>query len=189
MTTRHSPPQLRVITGGMAEERRIGGVSIQLAALEALAPALDAVVVEEDTFLVLGAEQTIREPAEDYAELQRELTEFIPPQPGSVLLRSGRQLELLAIVHDLERTPSWRREWIAAAIDQVLELAQQRRLKTLAMPLLGSVHGRFPAAQFIELLHDALERRRPAFPQTLWLAMPRAQIAAVLDLLEQDIQR
>ncbi len=189
MTTRHSPPQLRVIPGGMAEERRIGGVSIQLAALEALAPALDAVVVEEDTSLVLGAELTIREPAEDFSELQRELAEFTPPQPGSVLLRKGRQLELLAIVHDLEHTPSWRREWIAAAVDRVLDLAQQRQLKTLAMPLLGSVHGRFPAAQFLTLLRDTLERRRPAFPQTLWLAMPRAQIAAVLDLLEQDIQR
>lgn len=189
MTTRHSPPQLRVITGGMAEERRIGGVSIQLAALEALAPALDAVVVEEDTFLVLSAETTLREPVEGYTELQRELAQFTPPQPGSVLLRSGRQLELLAIVHDLERTPSWRLEWITAAVDKVLDLAQQRQLKTLAMPLLGSVHGRFPAAQFLTLLRDTLERRRPAFPQTLWLAMPRAQIAAVLDLLEQDIQR
>lgn len=167
----------------------MGGVAVQIAALEALAPALDGVVVEEDTYLVLSADTTIREPAEKLSEVQQELQAFTPPVPGSVLTRKGRPLQLLAVVHDLEQTPSWREEWIATALEKVLDLAQQRQLETLAMPLLGSVHGRFPARLFIALLRATLERRRPSFPHTLWLALPRKQIASVLKLLEQDIQR
>ena len=151
--------------------------------MDSTIPALDAVVIEEDTFLVLSAEPIMHEPTQSLEELERELMEFSPPQPGSVLMRPGNPAELLAIVHELDHSPTWREEWIAAAIDAVIERAQQHQLRRLAMPLLGTIHGRFPARRFIALLRSALERTQPNYPRELWLAVPRQDLGTVRGLL------
>ena len=183
MAPQQHRPHLRLIRGGLDSRCTIGGVTVHLAAMEATVPHLDAVVIEEDTFLVLSAEPSLREPAESLDELERELMEFSPPTPGSVLVRGGTPLELLAIVHELDQTPSWREEWIAAAIEGILDVAQHHRLQVLAMPLLGTIHGRLPARRFITLLRTALEGRKPQYPHELWLAVPRQDLGTVRGLL------
>ncbi len=180
--TQHRP-QLRLIRGGLDSRCIIGGVAVHLAAMEAIIPRLDAVVIEEDTFLVLSAEPTLQEPAQSLDELERELMEFSSPAPGSVLVRGGTPVEMLAIVHELDQSPSWREEWIATALENILDLAQQHRLRILAMPLLGTIHGRLPAQRFIALLRAALEHREQPFPTELWLAVPRQDLGTVRRLL------
>lgn len=185
MPAKSSTPRLRLITGGMATRWRVGNVAIGLAALEAPIPPLDAVVIEDDTFLVLGAAPIIREPAQEIQEIERELLDFEPPAPGSVLVRRGKPLELLAIVHELEHTPSWRAEWVAAALKGVLQQAAQHQLKTVAMPLLGTVHGRLPEREALGLLFDALGHTAHSYPQELWLAVPRERLSVIRHLLDE----
>lgn len=180
-----SSPRLRLIAGGLATRWRVGTVAVGLAALEAPIPPLDAVVIEDDTYLVLGAAPIIREPTQGLEEIQHELSAFEPPPPGSVLVRRGRPLELLAIVHELEHTPSWRPEWIESALQGVLQQAARHRLGTLAMPLLGTVHGRMAEREVLQMLVNTLRQQPRHYPHELWLAVPRERLSAIRCLLDE----
>jgi hypothetical protein len=71
-------------------------------------------VEEQDTALVLSKPGIITE-LDDKPTwfLANKLESQSLLQAGSVFKRAGNPLRLLAIVHDLDREPSWRSEWIA----------------------------------------------------------------------------
>lgn len=131
---------------------------------------LDALVVEDDRELILGAAPTVSDPGESLDGLVRAVTESRPGRtPGEVVLRGGAPLRLHAVVHDLERDPSWRREWVAAAWVAALGAAERRACRSLATPLLGRVHGRLPERESLGALAEALERCDPRGLERLWL--------------------
>lgn len=184
-----SPHTLRVITGALSRSTLIGRTRVSVAPFTARVPELDVVVVEEDTWLVLSTSPELEAPVESMDRVMGELQRFEPPQPGTVRVRRGQPLELVAIVHDLEQTPSWREEWIATALERVLNITRRKRLKRLAMPLLGSVHGRFPPERFVALLRQWLEREFPEHPEHLWLVTETArvrQVSALLGITQDD---
>jgi hypothetical protein len=89
--------------------------------------------------------------------------------PGSVVVQPGPPLRLLAVVHDLAREPSWREEWIDAALAGVMREVRKRQVRALALPVLGARHGRMPASAFAGLLRRALEAETPPSLARLWL--------------------
>ena len=111
--------------------------------------------------------------------------------PGSVLVRAGRPLLLRAVVHDLDRDPSWREGWIAAALQEVLLHCERLKIGGLALPRLGTIHGRLPPARALQLTWEALLAARAALPRRLWLLLPASQIEATrarLDALVASIE-
>jgi hypothetical protein len=131
---------------------------------------VDAVVREEDTYLVLSARNEVSKHAEHPIRLFEELHGLEPQAPGSAVLRPGDPATILAVVHDLGREPSWQKEWIERALDEVLSLTRARDLRSLAMPILGSVHGRLPIEEGRELIVNALWRARGGGLRRLWLS-------------------
>ena len=128
-----------------------------------------AVVREEDVQLVLAAVRDSRPPRESLRELERAAAEAAGHAPGSVVVRPGRPLCLLAIIHDVDREPSWREDWIVDATRAVFVEAHWRGLTRIAMPLLGTVHGSLAPVRAAELLLAALERPGVEWPETLWI--------------------
>jgi len=111
-----------------------------------------------------------------------------PQTPGSVLVKGKRPLRLLAIVHDLNQDPSWREEWIANALDRILAEAETRRLRSIALPFLGTLHGSLEKQRFVVLLRDALERNPAIHLERLWLVVPEGSSSKILDILESNSQ-
>ena len=149
--------------------RRIGAVAIVVAPACAAPFEVEAVVYEEDTFLVLSAAAEVSEPE---AARERVLAEAYGAEaiaPGSVVVRIGEPLRLLAVVHDLGRSPSWREEWVAAALLAALRESEARRLHSLSLPLLGRVHGQLEVERFLTLLHQALDHAQTHHLERLWL--------------------
>jgi O-acetyl-ADP-ribose deacetylase (regulator of RNase III) len=111
-----------------------------------------------------------------------EAHEAEPAPPGTVVARPGEPLLLLAVVHDLAQDPTWREEWIGAALAGVLREVRARRVRALALPVLGARHGRMPPAAFAGLLRAALESDAPPSLARLWLqaAGETEELAAVL---------
>lgn len=128
-----------------------------------------AIVREEDVQLVLSASLDPTPPRESLEALERAAASAAGHTPGSVVVRGGRPLLMLAIIHDVDRDPSWREDWIVAATVAVLREASWRGLTRVAMPLLGTVHGGLAPARAAALLVAALERPGVAYPGTLWL--------------------
>ncbi len=149
--------------------------------------APEAVTAEEDTFLVLSAVPEVREPHARRLRVVHEAFTAEPAEPGSVVVRPGRPLRLLAVVHDLSQDPSLREEWVASALESALREADARGARTLAMPLLGRTHGGLAPEEFVALLRSALERRAPRHLERLWLVTEEGDLDEVRALLETNL--
>lgn len=181
------PHPFRLIRGGRATVRT-AGVEIVVAPPTTPPFTVDAVVREEDSFLVLSADPVIREPVEHPLRVTHQVHETEPLPPGTVAVRSGAPLELLAVVHDLAREPTWREGWVRRALDGVLREAGQRHLTALALPVLGAVHGHLPAERFAALLVAALGDGAPRELERLWVQAAKAVVDGVLEALETAVR-
>jgi len=182
-------PRLRLIRGGYPCEMSLGSVRIVAAPADRPPFMVDAVVAEEDTFLVLSADREVRDPNEPLVRLMTRVIETRPETPGSVLVRGKSPLQLLAIVHDLNQEPSWREEWIVSALDGIFREAESRKLRSIALPLLGTLHGSLEKQRFLVLLRCALERISPNHLKRLWLVVPVGTSSKILQILESESQK
>ncbi len=183
---RKRPPKLTLVQGGLGAETSLGAVRIIVTSEDPPLSVAQAVVFEEDTFLVLSADPTVRNGKENLLRLMTELTDLQPAQPGSVLIRGKRPLQFLAVVHDLNQDPSWREEWIFSALEGIFHEAEGRKLRSLALPLLGTVHGSLKKPRFVALLKTALTRTSPPHLKLLWLKVPAGTASTILKLLKRD---
>lgn len=104
--------------------------------------------------------------------IMTQVIETQPEPPGSILVKGKYPFRFLAIVHDLNREPSWKEEWISSAINKIFLETERRRLKSIALPLLGNLYGSLDQKRFIELLRMALLEFSPANLERLWLIVP-----------------
>ncbi len=156
-----------------------------IAAPVAFAPAfpLDALVIEDDTCLVLGAEPFPRENREPPRRLLERAVTTEPVAPGTVVVRGGGPIQLHAVVHDLSLEPSWREEWVEAALRAALDEADRRRLSALVLPPLGALHGSLTVGRFAELLAAVLHQQPAGHLDAIWLVLPAETPAEALDAL------
>lgn len=182
-------PRLRLIRGSYPRKVSLGSVDI-VAAPENRPPfSVDALAFEEDTFLVLSGDREVRDPHEHQVRLMTRVIETQPEMPGSVLVRGKRPLCLLAIVHDLNQDPSWKEEWVASALDGIFREAERRRLKSIALPFVGTLHGSLEKQRFVMLLRGALERLSAKHLRRLWLVVPAGTSPKILEILESESRK
>ncbi len=163
---------LRVVDGAHHVEMDLGPCRVVAAPRDRPPFEVDAVVAEEDTFLVLSADPVVKEPLESWDEVIKQVNELRPEAPGSVMVREKFPLEILAVVHDLDREPSWKEEWIAAALDEVLRVVAARKVRAIASPLLGTIHASLRPKRAAGLLREALKRGVPKTLERIWLIVP-----------------
>ena len=163
--TRIRRPALRLVRGGRGEIP-LGPLLVTLAPPDV---PIAAIVLEEDTWLVLSANPEVKPPVEGMVRIMTDLLKAEPKVPGSVVVESGEPLRMLAIVYDLAAEPICRPEWVGEALQEVLAVAEEKGLAALALPLLGVRHGRLPVARFAELLAEAVRKRPPRRLRRVWL--------------------
>lgn len=185
----HFKPKLSLIWGGLGFEIQFDAVRI-VAAPETRPPfPVEAVVFEEDTFLVLSAEPVVREPKAHPLRIINDALNAIPERPGTVVVSGpGRPLHFLAIVHDLNQEPTWREEWVAGALAAVFSEAEQRALHSLALPLLGTRHGTCEKSRFAVLLKTAMQETSFQHLRRLWLMVPEQAMEATRGALASALQ-
>lgn len=180
------PPQ---VPGQRRSEVWMGSVRRFVAPKEWPPFLADALVEEEDTYLVLSADPEVLETREQTEELMAELLKTNPAVPGSVIVKEGHPLFLLAVVHDLSQEPSWKEEWIVTALDGIFREAETRKLRSIALPMLGTLHGSLEKQRFLVLLREALERSSPEHLARLWLVVPGGTTREVLGMLASILKK
>ncbi len=165
------------------------GVSVELAiALHRTVPSdVDAVVAEEDRYLVLSADSEILEAEGDAANIVQEACNAEALEPGTVLVRGSNPIHFLAIVHDLDQSPTWREEWIAKALEKLFSEVKDRDIRSLALPLLGGVHGSFSTTQFAVALCSALKKAMPESLLRIWLLLENNDAREIIGYLEANL--
>jgi hypothetical protein len=181
--------KLRVIQGGHYFEILHGLYRI-VAAPEKRPPFdVDAVVYEEDTYLVLSADPKVREPKDHPVNIMTKLIETTPETPGSVLVRGKHPLRFLAIIHDFNQEPTWREEWIASALDGIFQEAETRKLTSVALPMLGCLHGSLDRQRFFGLLWRAITQSTQRHLKRIWLITPPGTSYKSLKVLTSEFTR
>ncbi len=146
---------------------------------------LDAVVVEEDTYLVLGADPVPRETHEQPEGLLGVASSTLPVPLGSLLVQDGAPLKFRAVVHDLNEDPTLRERWVKAALAATLREANRRQLRSLALEAWGARSGSLTAERFAALFADALSTLKPDHPEEIWLLVAPSSCSAVQDVLSR----
>ncbi len=147
---------------------------------------VDAIVLEQDTSLVLEPDNELRDPGDDrpvwYDANKAELLKS--HQVGDVLVKSCKPLQLLAIVHDLDHDPSWQSAWIKSALYKVFDIAEQQSLSAIRLPILGARHGRFKLDSFIDILQPLINNNDWQHLKQIWLVVPAKDCQLTFKLLD-----
>ena len=178
--------QLRVVRGGLQKEISYGSLRI-VAATENRPPfSVDAVAFEEDTWLIMSADPKVCEPEEHPIRLMTDLINTAPLPVGSVLVKGGKPLKFLAVVHDVDQDPTWQESWIEKALLGIFREAEHRRLGAIAIPMLGTRHGRLQPTRFILLLDRALQQSPTNYLERLWLMLPPHVSRDIIDSMNRE---
>jgi|GEM_PF-2517436 len=181
-----TPVELSLVDGGLGFRTPSGTLQLFVQYHLSRVRALEALVIEEDTYLVLSTpHQQIQETAHPVRVIHRAYSAE-PEMPGAVIVKAGNPLLLLAVVHHLSYDPTFSEEWISLALENVMCFCAARQIRTLGMPILGSVYGAFPAHRFLSLLRGALERRALPGLKEIWIQAYPHETRHILSLLNLE---
>ena len=152
---------------------------------------VNAIVEEQDTALILGETNEIRNPGDKPAWYLANTLESQPLlTPGQVIIRDTRPLRLQAIIHDLEEDPSCNELWIFQIIQQIFDIADTRAIHAIQMPLLGTrFNSNIKTGQFFNILLEIINRQRPAPINKLWLVTDEEKCELFYNELLETIEQ
>lgn len=176
--------RFRLIQGGLRCQTSFGPIRIVAAPEDSPPFGIDALVVEEDTWLIMSAEPKIGEPEEHPVRLMADLLKARPKSVGSVLVKGQNPMHFMAVVHDVNQDPTWREEWIESALKEIFRQAERRKLRAIGLPLLGTIHGKLANQRFGELLTRALVQTPFKHLRCLWLIAPTPINSEIIELLQ-----
>jgi hypothetical protein len=174
--------KLQLITGSLSSGFRIGSVQVVPGTSYSAPFSVAARVCEEDIWRLLSADTELRESDEHSVRLMTDLISQQAIRPGSLLLDDRRWL---AVVVDLDSYPVCRGEWVVEALDKVFRQAAERRITSLGIPLIGSIHGNLYWQKSLWLILDALDRSVEGFPERIWLIVPPERLHGIGQMLER----
>ncbi len=137
-----------------------GSTIIQFTETDPALLNVDAVVEEQDTNLVLGKSPVILDTIESFPSMVKKMEQQICEKVGNVLVKQSIPIRFIAIVYDVEHTPIGEKTWIEEAILKILVHCDKYRIKTLAMPLLGTSYGKLQEECVIQMLQNSLIKNR-----------------------------
>lgn len=179
--------QLRIINGGLQKSLLFKGLKLISAPRKHPPADIDAMVFEEDAFLIMSDQPEQIAPLIHPIRLMREIENFTPEIPGSVLIKGRNPIRMLAVVHDVNREPTWKEEWIEKAVCTVFQKAEGLKIKTLGLPLLGTKHGKLDYQRFAGLLARCLQSCEFKYLKLVWLIAPVPVNAAVISKLQKEL--
>jgi len=144
----------------------------------------EAVIREEDSYLVMSAQPEALLPREHPVRVMTDALEMGKEKPGSIIIRPGKPLCMLAIVYDFDLEPAWQGDWFVEALERIWELCSKHQLRQIELPLLGCDSGFLPCELALDDLLSSLPKDDPT-PLKVWLRAPPHQIAAIRRRLQQ----
>ncbi len=177
-------PQLTMIKGGLQCEMEFCRLRIVASPEHSPPFDVDAIAYEEDTFLIMSADTEIVDPGKNIMTLMTNLIEIEPEPLGSVKIISGNPIKFLAIIHDVDREPTWEEEWIENSLREIFLEIEKRKLSSFALPLLGTLYGNIEIEGFLTILKRIIEKASIKNLRHLWLIVPDRSSRDIINLLK-----
>jgi hypothetical protein len=145
----------------------------------------DVILVEQDSWLVLGDQHTVKHDDRPAWVQANELEDSPEYSPGTVIPASGMPVRLTAIIYALGKQPACQPEWAERALRRVVQYCQEHDLKRLQLPVLGYRHGGLELQQFTDLLYTVLHDSPHGMPVTIMIGLSDLSIRnRILELLK-----
>lgn len=141
-------------------DRIAGNTIIQFTDIDPALLKVDAIVEEQDTDLLLGKSPVVMNTIESFSSLVNKMERQVREIPGSVIIKATKPKRFIAIVYDIESDPICKIIWLKTVLNTILADCEQYRIKTLAMPLLGTSFGNLEGDSVIALLHELFVEKR-----------------------------
>lgn len=165
-----------------------GDIEIAVTTLQFPPFEISAVVEAQDTCLILGNTDEIRDPGNRPVwYFASKIESQAPISPGQVIIRNTHPVRLQAIVYDIEQEPICRPEWINLALRRIIVATDTYKLASVQMPLLGTVYGNIADSQFVQLLLDNIFHCQPTYLKHLWIVAPADQCERVFKATQKAI--
>jgi hypothetical protein len=155
---------------------RIGGVEIVLCPWGELPEAPDALVLPEDTHLVLQAVTTELDPGATPLDLWVALERAARAEKrplGSVIIEDGapRGVHTIArvVVYDFDQEPICHQTSVATGLAAAFEALMRRACAAVAVAPLGTMRGEIPWETYLETVCAVVARLGVGAPWTLYL--------------------
>ena len=174
----------QLIQGGLYYALSFGPVQIVAAPEEKSPFAIEALAIEEDTWLILSAEPEACYPEEHPIRIMTKMIEARPEKVGNVLVSGRNPVRFLAIVHDVDQEPTCREEWVEKALRNIFIKTEQLGIKSLGLPFLGTLHGKVEAKCFVKLLSRVLLEMTFNHMRQLWLITPVGNSSGIIEFLK-----
>ncbi len=129
---------------------------------------VELIVFEEDTSLVLSAGNFMRDIRQETSELVQEMSHFEPLVRGTVVRKGQR---LYAIVHDLDQEPACDKQSVRQALDEIMRICIETKVRSIAIEPLGCVHGHLDRDWFLQQLEESAAA---SSLQRIWVSLPPA---------------
>jgi hypothetical protein len=182
----NSRSKFKLIQAGRRSNISFGSVRITAAPEDRPPFPVEAVVFEEDTYLVLSADWKKIESEDHPVVILTEAFGMEPEKPGTAVVYQESPLRFLAVVHDLDQEPSWREEWVGKALENIFQEVERRGLRSIALPFLGTKHGSLEKRRFVSLLVDFLKKNSFPYPLRIWMVLAGDPEDEIIEWLEAD---
>jgi hypothetical protein len=179
--------KLKIINGGLHKVLTYQALNV-IAAPDTSPPfTARAIVYEEDTFLIMSEEPGIIPPPKHPIRLMAELDSYEPETPGSIVIKGSNPVRILAVVHDVNMEPTWREDWIEAAMEGIFKEVEKRKIQSLGLPVLGAKYGNLKYNRFTEILASLLKTIQFQYLEKIWLIAPVPVNADLIMMLKKSL--
>ncbi|MCI0506433.1 MAG: hypothetical protein L0Z73_10030 [Gammaproteobacteria bacterium] len=185
MRTRRHNHKLQLIWDVDRFRCHINGIEVAVAPVQFPPFIVEAAVEEQDTSLVLGESNEIRDPGNKPVwYFANRLQSLAPLTPGEIIVRKSRPLRIQAIIHDLDQEPICNEYWVRQVVQKIFAVTITRHIQSLQTPLLGTRYGDLEVELFIQILLETLTRQKTGDLKRLWLVTPEQQCESVFRQLK-----
>ncbi len=129
-------------------------------------------VEEQDTHLLMAEPGVLEDPGKPVWYLANTLETEEPYTLGAVIAKGRSPVRLLAVVHDIDLYPTCTTEYTIKAYQNLLQILHEKDIKSVGLPLLGTVHGKFSLDQAVALLSENFLSKLPRSVERIWLVLP-----------------
>lgn len=159
--------QLTLVHGGRSAWYRVNGFNCRLANTATFRNlTLDAVVFEEDTHLILTLDRVMTHGEVHPIRLMTDVHTTRPHTPGSLISNDS---SWYGVVIDLDREQICRKEWIDSTYEQIGRRISLKRIRTIGVHLLGTIHGKMDVDFCLDRFVSAIGNWRSESLKDVWL--------------------
>lgn len=173
---------LKLVHGGRAPWYRVNGFNCRLTSTaDFRSLKLDAVVFEEDTHLILTLDRVMSHGEIHPIRLMTEIHETRPHTPGTLIVNDA---SWYGVVIDLDQEQICRREWIEEAYENIGRRINLKKVGTIGVHLLGTIHGKMDLQFCLDRFVSAVGRWQCKSLEDVWLIAPESSRLTSCDLLQ-----